>query len=78
MESAADRVIDATNLPAADVAERIAAQAEKRIAEADQANAGHWPVSCGHTLPRPGREETSSNHPERVVVTPDRRRDPKR
>jgi len=39
MESAADLVIDATNLPAVDVAERIAAQAEKRIAEADQAHA---------------------------------------
>ena len=39
MESAADLVIDATNLLAVDVAERIAAQAEKRIAEADQAHA---------------------------------------
>jgi shikimate kinase len=34
MESAADLVIDTTNLPVADVAERIAAEAEKRIAEA--------------------------------------------
>ena len=33
MESAADLVVDATNLPAADVAERIAKEAEKRIAE---------------------------------------------
>ena len=33
MESAADLVIDATNLPAADVAERIAKEAGKRIAE---------------------------------------------
>jgi shikimate kinase len=39
MESAADLVIDSTNLPAADVAERIAAEAGKRIAEADQARA---------------------------------------
>jgi shikimate kinase len=37
MESAADLVIDTTNLPAADAAERIAAEAEKRIAAADQA-----------------------------------------
>jgi shikimate kinase len=35
MESAADLVIDATNLPAVEVAGRIAAEAEKRIAEAD-------------------------------------------
>jgi hypothetical protein len=33
MESAADLVIDATSLPAADVAERIAKEAAKRIAE---------------------------------------------
>ena len=39
MESAADLVIDATSLPAVDVAERIAAGAEKRIAEAGQAHA---------------------------------------
>lgn len=39
MESAADLIIDATNLPAVDVAERIAAGAEKRIAEAGQAHA---------------------------------------
>lgn len=39
MTSAADLVIDATNLPAVDVAERIAVEAEKRIAEADQAHA---------------------------------------
>jgi hypothetical protein len=32
MESAADLVIDTTNLPVADVAERIATAAEKRIA----------------------------------------------
>jgi hypothetical protein len=31
LESAADLVVDATNLPVADVAERIAAEAEKRI-----------------------------------------------
>jgi shikimate kinase len=36
MESAADLVIDATSLPAADVAERIAKEAEKRIAETGQ------------------------------------------
>jgi hypothetical protein len=36
MESAADLVIDATSLPATDVAERIAKEAEKRIAEASQ------------------------------------------
>jgi shikimate kinase len=36
MESAADFVIDTTNLPAADVAARIAAAADKRIAEADR------------------------------------------
>jgi hypothetical protein len=36
MESAADLVIDTTNLPAADAAERIAAEAQKRIAAADQ------------------------------------------
>jgi hypothetical protein len=36
MEAAADLVIDATSLPAADVAERIAKEAEKRIAEAGQ------------------------------------------
>ena len=34
MESAADLVIDTTNLPVIDVAERIAVEAEKRIAEA--------------------------------------------
>jgi len=39
MESAADLVIDATNLPVVDVAEQIAAEAEKRIAEAGQADA---------------------------------------
>jgi shikimate kinase len=39
MQSAADLVIDATNLRAVDVAERIAVEAEKRIAEADQAHA---------------------------------------
>jgi len=39
MESAADLVIDATSLPAVDVAERIAVEAEKRIAQADQAHA---------------------------------------
>jgi broad-specificity NMP kinase len=39
MESAADLVIDATNLPVVDVAEQIAAEAEKRIAEAGQAHA---------------------------------------
>jgi len=39
MESAADLVIDATNLPVIDVAERIAAEAEKRIAEASWARA---------------------------------------
>ena len=38
MESAADFVIDTTNLPAADVAARIAAAADKRIAEAGRAN----------------------------------------
>ncbi len=37
MESAADLVIDTTNLPALDVAERIAVEAEKRIAEVGQA-----------------------------------------
>jgi AAA domain len=37
MESAADLVIDATNLPVVDVAERIAREAEMRIAKADQA-----------------------------------------
>ena len=37
MESAADLVIDTTNLPVVDVAERIAAEAERRIAEAGQA-----------------------------------------
>ena len=37
MESAADLVIDTTNLPVADVAGRIAAEAEIRIAEAGQA-----------------------------------------
>jgi len=31
LESAADFVVDATNLPVADVAERIAAEAEKRV-----------------------------------------------
>ena len=31
LESAADLVVDATNLPVADVAERIAAEAEKRV-----------------------------------------------
>jgi hypothetical protein len=36
MESAADFVIDTTDLPAADVAARIAAAADKRIAEADR------------------------------------------
>lgn len=35
MESVADLVIDTTNLPVTDVAERIATKAEKRIAEAD-------------------------------------------
>jgi hypothetical protein len=39
MEAAADLIIDATNLPAADVAERIAAAAEARIAEAGGARA---------------------------------------
>lgn len=39
MESAADLVVDATSLPAAEVVERIAVQAEKRIAEAGQAHA---------------------------------------
>jgi shikimate kinase len=39
MESAADLVIDATHLPVIDVAEQIAAEAEKRIAEAGQARA---------------------------------------
>ena len=38
MESAADFVIDTTNLPAADVAARIAAAADKRTAEAGRAN----------------------------------------
>jgi len=33
MQSAADLVIDATNLPVVDVAERIAVEAEKRIAQ---------------------------------------------
>jgi shikimate kinase len=37
MESAADLVIDTTNLPVTAVAERIAVEAEKRIAEAAQA-----------------------------------------
>jgi hypothetical protein len=37
MESAADLVIDTTNLPVVDAAGRIAAEAEKRIAEAGQA-----------------------------------------
>lgn len=37
MESAADLAIDTTNLPAAAAAERIAAEAEKRIAKAGQA-----------------------------------------
>ncbi len=37
MESAADLVIDTTNLPVVDVAKRIAVEAEKRIAEAIQA-----------------------------------------
>lgn len=37
MESAADLVIDTTDLPVADVGERIAAAAEKRIAAAGQA-----------------------------------------
>jgi len=36
MESAADLVIDATSLPAVEVAERIAAGAEKRLAETGQ------------------------------------------
>jgi hypothetical protein len=36
MESAADLVIDATNLPVIDVAERIAVEAEKRITEAGE------------------------------------------
>jgi hypothetical protein len=39
MESAADLVIDTTHLPVTDVAERIAAEAEKRIAAAGQARA---------------------------------------
>jgi cytidylate kinase len=39
MESAADFVIDTTHLPVTDVAERIAAEAEKRIAAAGQARA---------------------------------------
>jgi shikimate kinase len=39
MESAADLVIDTTNLPIIDVAERIAAEAEKRVAEAYRAPA---------------------------------------
>jgi shikimate kinase len=39
MESAADLVIDATNLSVVNVAERIAVEAEKRIAEAGQARA---------------------------------------
>jgi shikimate kinase len=38
LESAADLVIDATSLPAVDVAERIAAVAEERIVEAGQAH----------------------------------------
>jgi hypothetical protein len=36
MESAADLVIGATSLPATSVAERIANETEKRIAEAGQ------------------------------------------
>jgi hypothetical protein len=40
MESAADLVIDTTNLPVADAAERIAVGAEKRIAEAGRARHG--------------------------------------
>jgi hypothetical protein len=39
MESAADLVIDATNLSVVDVAERIAVEAEKRVAEVGQAHA---------------------------------------
>ncbi len=37
MESAADLVIDTTNLLVVDITERIAVEAEKRIAEAGQA-----------------------------------------
>jgi AAA domain len=40
MESAADLVIDATRLPAADVGERIAVEAEKRMAQAPSLSRG--------------------------------------
>jgi AAA domain len=46
MESAADLVIDTTHLPAAEVAERIAVKAERRMAEA--------PSLCGGISIRPG------------------------
>ena len=42
MESAADLVIDATHLPAAEAAERIAVEAEHRMAEAPSLCGGIW------------------------------------
>jgi hypothetical protein len=50
MESAADLVIDTTNLSVADVAERITAEAEKRIAKADRANSLFTPLTMVQTF----------------------------
>lgn len=47
MESAADLVIDTTNLPVADAAERIKTEAELRIAEAVQRSGGSGPQPAG-------------------------------
>ena len=47
MESAADLVIDATHLPAAEVAERIAVEAEQRMADA----ASLCGAICGQKTP---------------------------
>jgi len=55
MESAADFVIDTTRLPAAEVAERIAAEAEKRMAGA--------PSLCGGICPDAVAERACDQEP---------------
>jgi hypothetical protein len=58
MESAADLVIDTTNLSVADVAEQITAEAEKRIAKADRASLLFTPLTMVQHAVRPSLDDS--------------------
>jgi hypothetical protein len=78
MESAADLVIDATHLPAAEAAERIAVEAEHRMAEAPSLRGWIWlravAERAGYQEPVAAQRGVEGSLPPRPVLERARRR----